>query len=946
MKKGLKITGIILGALLLLIVALAVIIPVAFKEKIKEKVESGLNDMLIAKVSFNDYKLNLFRSFPNASFLLDNLNVTGTGDFERDTLASVKSFRIVINLKSLFADSGYEIKSVVIDDPVLNAIVNEDGKVNWEIMKESVPEQAGPEPVPGEPLSENANQEPFADIEEQSGLKLLLRRFAINNGRLTYTDRESDMTAKIGDFDFLLSGNMSESATGLELELDAGSIDFVMDKIPWLTDASLSFASAIDAQLDSMRFTLMDNILKLNDISLNFSGTAAMPGDDIAVDMLFSTPETSFKSLLSLIPAFYMKGYEDLNTSGNVTLDGAIKGIYSSADSTLPDVVVNLLVSDGMVSYPGLPEKITDINISGMVKTDGANMDQTVADVSRFHFMLAGNPFDLSLTLATPLSDPAVTAAAKGKMDLARLQQAIPLDSITLNGLLDISLDLAGRMSMIENEEYEKFRAAGILNISDMAVVMADMPDLRISNAALKFSPAFAELTGMKASMGKGSDFSLSGRLENYIPYLFSDGILSGNLSLTSDRVDLNEIMAFIPSDTVETDTVPMEVIRIPEDIDFTLEALVGALNYGMLEASDVKGNILIRDGMVSVSETGMKALGGSLLVNALYDTRDTLKPVIDAEMLIGAVNIKETFEAFNTVRQLMPAAAGLGGNVTAEIDFRSILGKGMMPLINTLSGTGEVRSESVQIVESGCFDKIKSVLKIDPAYTNIVKDLRATFIINDGRLFVKPFDTRLGKIKLNVSGDQGLDRTINYLVKAEIPREELGEAAGTLMSSFASQAAALGFAATPPEVIRINVNVGGTVREPAITPSFAGGSVTSVAEAVTDTIRQEVADRVNEAARVQADKILKEAEDNARVIREKAASSAEVIRSEADLRGKKLVADAEARGPIAVAAAKKAAEALNREADKKATQLVTEANNRADQILAEARAKAEDLLK
>jgi ribosome-associated translation inhibitor RaiA len=319
---------------------------------------------------------------------------------------------------------------------------------------------------------------------------------------------------------------------------------------------------------------------------------------------------------------------------------------------------------------------------------------------------------------------------------------------------------------------------------------------------------------------------------------------------------------------------------------------------------------------------------------------------VIDAEMLIGAVNIKETFEAFNTVRQLMPAAAGLGGNVTAEIDFRSILGKGMMPLINTLSGTGEVRSESVQIVESGCFDKIKSVLKIDPAYTNIVKDLRATFIINDGRLFVKPFDTRLGKIKLNVSGDQGLDRTINYLVKAEIPREELGEAAGTLMSSFASQAAALGFAATPPEVIRINVNVGGTVREPAITPSFAGGSVTSVAEAVTDTIRQEVADRVNEAARVQADKILKEAEDNARVIREKAASSAEVIRSEADLRGKKLVADAEARGPIAVAAAKKAAEALNREADKKATQLVTEANNRADQILAEARAKAEDLLK
>lgn len=946
MKKGLKITGIILGALLLFMVALAVIIPVAFREKIKEKVESGLNDMLIAKVSFDDYKLNFLRSFPNASFLLDKLNVTGTGDFEGDTLASVKSFRIVINLKSLFADSGYEIKSVVIDDPVLNAIVNEDGKVNWEIMKASVPEQAGYESVPGEPLSEPVKQEPVADIEEQSGLKLLLRRFAINNGRLTYTDHESDMMAAIDDLDFLLSGNMSGSATGLDLELDAGSVDFVMDNVAWLTDATVSFISEIDAQLDSMRFTLLDNVLKLNDISLNFSGTTTMPGDDIAVDMLFSAPETSFKSLLSLIPAFYMKGYEDLNASGNVTLDGAIKGIYSSADSTLPDVAVNLQVSDGMISYPALPEKIRDITISGKVQTDGTDMDRTVADINRFHFVLAGNPFDLSLNIATPLSDPAINAIAKGKIDLAGLRQAIPLDSMTLNGILDISLDLAGRMSMLENKEYDQFRAAGNLGISDMAVSMTDMPDLKISKAELVFNPAWAELATMKATMGQGSDFSISGKLENYIQYLFSDGTLRGNLAVRSEKVDLNEIMDILPADTVETDTIPMEVIRIPEDIDFALDALVGSLRYGFLSASDVKGNILVHDGVVSVSETGMKALGGSLLVNALYDTRDTLKPLVDADMLISAVNIKETFEAFNTVRQLMPAAAGLGGNVSAEIDFSSILGQGMMPMINTLSGTGEVRSESVQIVESGCFDKIKSVLKIDPAYTNIVKDLKATFIINDGRLFVKPFDVSLGKIRLNVSGDQGLDRTINYLVKAEIPREELGEAAGALMSSFASQAAALGFVATPPEVIKINLNVGGTVRAPAITPSFAGGSVTSVAEAVTDTIRQEVTDRVNEAARVQADRILKEADNNARILREEATKSAEVIRSEADLRGKKLVKDAEAHGPIAVAAARRAAEALNREADKRAMQLVTEADSRADKLLAEAKAKADELLK
>lgn len=293
-----------------------------------------------------------------------------------------------------------------------------------------------------------------------------------------------------------------------------------------------------------------------------------------------------------------------------------------------------------------------------------------------------------------------------------------------------------------------------------------------------------------------------------------------------------------------------------------------------------------------------------------------------------------------------MPAAAGLGGNVSAKIDFSSTLGNGMMPILSSLSGTGEVSSESVQIVESGIFDKIKGMLKIDPSYTNIIKDLKATFIINDGRLYVKPFDTRLGNIKLNVSGDQGLDRTINYLVRTEIPRAELGEAAGALMSTFAAQASALGFAAAPPEVIRVNLNIGGTVRNPSILPSFAGGAVKSVAASVADTVRQEVVEKVNEAARQQADKILKEAEEKAQMLRDEAAKSAVVIRSEADLRGKKLMKDAEAQGPLAVVAAKRAAEGLNREADKRATQLVTEADRRADQILAEAKSKAEELLK
>jgi hypothetical protein len=936
MKKALKITGITIGALLVLVMAAAVIIPVAFREKIKEKVETGLNDNLRAKVSFGDYRLSILKAFPDASFSLEDLTVEGTEEFEGDTLAAIKSVSITVNLLSLFGNSGYEVKSILIDKPAVNAIVTVEGHANWDIIKETE----------GEPAVEQQPESITSEEEGSPALNLMLRKFRIAGGGIRYTDQSSDMSVDINNLDFILSGNMKGSETRLDLDLETSGVNFTMEKVSWLTDATIGFTAGIDAQLDSMRFLLRDNTLKINDITLNFSGMTSMPGDNIEFDMIFSAPATSFKSLLSLVPAFYMEGYDDLAASGTVALDGTVKGIYSSADSILPDVALNLEVRDGIISYPLLPEKITSINIKGSLVTDGTEMDNTVAEIDRFHFELAGNPFDMNLRLSTPISDPSVTAAARGKIDLAKLQQALPLDSITLNGLLDISVDLAGRMSMIENSEYDKFLASGRLRITDMRVKMEDMPDFRIDNAAFTFTPAFAELTDMKAAMGKGSDFALSGRLGNYIPYLFSDATINGNLTLRSEKIDLNELLDIVPADTVETDQAPMEVVRIPGNIDFTFDAYAGKLTYGRISAGDVRGKIIVRDGVVTVRETGMKAMGGSMAINAVYDTRDTLKPVIEADMQINTVNIRETFDAFNTVRQLMPAASGLGGSVSSKIEFRSTLGKGMMPLLNTLSGSGQVSTESVQVLESGTFDRMKGILKVDPAYTNIIKDLKATFVIDNGRLWVKPFDAKLGKIRLNVSGDQGLDQTLNYTVKTEIPSAELGDAAGALMNSISSQAAAMGLGAGTPEMIKVNLSIGGTVGNPIIKPSFGGGSATTVAAAVADTVKQEVISRVGDAARQQADRILNEADEKARLIREEAARAGETIRTEADQRGKKLIKDAEAKGPIAVAAARKAAETLNREADKKAAQLVSEANTKADGILTEARTKADELLK
>ena len=349
---------------------------------------------------------------------------------------------------------------------------------------------------------------------------------------------------------------------------------------------------------------------------------------------------------------------------------------------------------------------------------------------------------------------------------------------------------------------------------------------------------------------------------------------------------------------------------------------------------------------LVTLSETGMKALGGTIVMNAEYDTRDTLKPSVKADMKITSIGIKDAFSAFNTVQKLAPAAQGLGGKLSAGFKYESLLGIDFMPVLASITGGGTVSSEMVQLLESKTFDQMKGVLKLNSEYTNIIKDVSAAFTISKGRVFVKPFNTKLGNIKMNISGDQGLDQTVNYLIKTEIPRSDLGESVNALIGTLSAQAALLGVTYVPSDIIKVNLKVGGTFKKPVITPSFSGGDAAGPVTTVTEAIKEQAVEKVNETAREQADKIIKEAEEQAKYMREEAASAAKTIRSEAELRGQKLVKDAESKGPIAVIAAKKGAEALNREAEKRATQLETEANAKADRIIAEAKTRADEMLK
>jgi len=937
MKKTAGIIIKVLIGVILVIFALMFTLPIIFREKIKTKVEQVINKSVNATVKFDDYKLGFFRNFPNLSFSLNDVSVVGIDKFEGDTLAAFKSLDLVFNLASLMKSTGYEVRSVILDQATMNIIYLKDGSANYDIMKET--------------------DETETEVSDTitSDLKIQLKKVAILNSTLSYIDKSSEMSAVIKNLNFDLSGDMTMSNTDLQISVNAGELTFVMDGMKYLNRAVLTSEIELLADLDKYIFTFGENYLTLNDLKLNFSGMFAMPGDDIETDITFSTPQTTFKTLLSLVPAVYMTDYKDLSASGDFTLKGSAKGIYSDADSTMPDVELSFSVIKGLVSYPALPEQIKNINIKSELFIDGKEMDKTTVNVDLFHIELAGNPFDMTFALKTPMSDPDFKGSMKGKIDLTALTRAVPLDSINLSGIIEMSVKMAGKLSMIEKEQYDKFEASGKMGISNMIFAMTGYPGIKINNAAMEFTPAYASADAF-LNVGGKSDFKVTGRLENYIPYVFKNETIKGNMSLKSDFIDVSEILSGMEEDTTAVeDTSALTVIRVPKNIDFDFNAVINNLIYDNFKVQNVKGHIIVRDGILSFRETGMNILGGLITMNADYDTRDSLKPVMKADFDIQNLGIKDAFTTFNTIKKLAPAAEGVDGKMNMKFSYQSLLGTDMMPLISTIDGSGKVQSDAVTLVKSAAFDKMKEFLKLGDNYSNTFKDLNASFKISEGRIFVSPFDTKVGNIKMNIGGDQGLDQTMNYLIKTEIPRSDLGSSVNSFIDNLSAQASAFGITYKPADLIKVNVKISGVFGKPVVTPVFgsspgesSGGIKETAKEAVKQTVNDAVdtgKDKLRQEAEAEGNKLIMEAEEKGRQLKDEAAKAAEKIRAEAEINAGKLITEASTKGPIAKIGAQKGADAVRKEADKKATQLTNEADIQANKMVEEAKAKKEELI-
>lgn len=803
MKKAFKITGIAIVA----IIVLLMVLPMAFKGKIETIVKQEGNKLLNAQFDFDNLDISLLSNFPQASITLKDFWLKGIGDFENDTLLQAGELTAAVNLMSLFGDGGYEISKIIIDDTKVKAIVLEDGRPNWDVMK----------------VDSTATETVEETDSTSSPFRIQLKKLNIDNLTLIYDDRQAGMYAEVIDLDASCSGDLGSERTTIKLDSETPSVTFRMGGIPFLSKASIGAEMDIDADLAANKFTLKENTLSLNAIRATIDGWVALTESGMDMDIKLNSNEISFKEILSLIPAIYAKDFDGLKTSGEATLAAYAKGSMVG-DSIMPEFDVNLNVKNAMFRYPSLPAGVDNINIAASVKNPGGSIDATTIKVNPFNLTLAGNPFSMTADVKTPVSDLDFSVTAKGKLDLGKIKDVYPIEDMQLNGLVDADMSLNGRMSYIQKELYDRMQASGNINLSNMKLQMEAIPKVDIKKSTFSFTPRYLKLSETTVNIGE-NDLTFDSQFENYIGFLLKGTTLKGNLNIASNKLNLNDFMSegdstatAATTETATADTAAMGIIRIPDNIDFRMQVKMNEVLMNKMKFNNLNGLLIVKNSKVDMQNLSLNTMGGSVVVNGAYATPEKSAPSLNAGFSLKEIGFAQAYRDLDMVQQMAPIFEGLKGNFSGSIKVNTQLDETMSPVMNTLSGSGSLSTKDLSLSGVKVIDMVADIVKKPSLKETKVKDLNIDFTIADGRINTKPFDLTLGDYKMNLSGSTGLDKSIDYKGKITIPAS-------------AGKVAQLG---------TVDMNIGGTFTSPKVSidmESLAKKAATNAVENIANKL-------------------------------------------------------------------------------------------------------------
>jgi hypothetical protein len=835
----------IITIILVVIIGALIALPILYKDDIRSAIDSVISKNVEADVYFDENKIgvSIIKNFPNLTLTLEDFGIVGAGIFENDTLAAIDAFNLTVDLKSLISGEQIKLNSINLVNPRIVILVNEDGEANYDIM-----------------IEKEAEVEEVQD-EKDPGMEISVDEWNIENGKVVYYDYASNLLIALDGLNHSGSGDFSLELFDISTTTSIDRMMASYNEIEYLKNKELKADLVLHVDMVKNQYSFGQNTISINDFNFGFEGFLEVLSDQYNIDISYHGKDNSVKSILSLIPRAYSEDFKDIHAEGNLDFQGQIKGIYSESQHKSPAFNLRMSTENGQIQYPDLPEALDNIRFDLSVENQTGNLEQTVVDFRDVHFEIGDNPIDASVKINN-LSDYDLKASINADLDLNNILRIFPVEETELSGRIETDLVIEGVYDTVNHT----IPVSGEVIVDNLYYKSKDFQQgFTISSSDVTLDDRRIDVKTFEGNIGN-SDLSLKGYVQNYIDYiLHKEAILVGEFDFNSEFFDVNEWLAEgsgeinekSESDAIE-DSLSYSSYKIPQNIDFILESKIKKVLYDNLELNDFSGQVVVRDGAVQFNDVGFNSLGGQFNLAGSYDTKPEDKSSYDFNLDIEKLSIPESYKHFMTVKMLAPIAEIMEGNFSSSFKLKGKLGKDLSPDLSTMSGQGilNIANAAIRGSDSEVISGITSVSKLtdqsaDVSLTNVILNSE----IENGRVFIQPFNVSFGDNNALIAGSNGLDGSLDYDVKLDVPQEIINTA-GSLLTSISGQEINVN-----SEDVKLNIKVAGNYNSPKI--SILGAETGENKKAAEEALKAKVEEE-KEKALVEAERLLEAEKEKA----------------------------------------------------------------------------------
>ncbi|UPZ17270.1 AsmA-like C-terminal region-containing protein [Flavobacterium humidisoli] len=497
-----------------------------------------------------------------------------------------------------------------------------------------------------------------------------------------------------------------------------------------------------------------------------------------------NTPEINadFKAKIDLEKLTKALGIPDIELKGALAGDVKANGIFDQKNKRFPvtNGIINL--DNGYLKTPYYPNPITNITIKSKIENQKGTFEDLKINLTPTQFTFEGKPVFVQADLSN-FDDLNYDIKAKGELDVSRIYKVFSQKGLDLDGFVKADLSLKGKQSDAEKGNYSKLNNKGTLELRNIGIASEYLPKrFIIKEGIFKINQDKMSFNNFLAAYGQ-SDFKMNGYLQNVFNYAMTNtGVLRGSFKVSSRYINIDEFMSSVDPNTPVTqnsapkteakqsDNTQTGVIIIPSNLNLQLIANAQKVNFDKLNLQNATGNLTLKNGKLTMQNTGFNLIGCNVSMNANYQAVTPQKANFDYTIKATDFDIKRAYNEIEVFRKMASAAEKAQGIVSLDYQLKGRLNGNMDPVYPSLVGGGTLSVKDVKVRGLKMFNAVSKQTNSESMKNPDLSKVDIKTTVKNNIITVERFKFKFAGFRPRIEGTSSLDGRLNLKMRLGLP--------------------------------------------------------------------------------------------------------------------------------------------------------------------------------